>query len=78
MSFPEAERASEREAIWLDESVFRAGERGIDDVVTAIAKIQSNTAALAVANTVQKLALKSMQFKPVKTLMDFYISQSDK
>ncbi|MDJ0734076.1 MAG: DegT/DnrJ/EryC1/StrS family aminotransferase [Nostocaceae cyanobacterium] len=78
MSFPEAERASEGEAIWLDESVFRAGQQGIDDVITAIAKIQSNTAALAVANTVKKLAVKSMQFKPVKALMDFYISQSNK
>lgn len=78
MSFPEAERASDREAIWLDESVFRAGKQGIDDVVTAIAKIQSNTTALAVANTVKKLAVKSMQSKPIKALMNFYISQSDK
>ena len=76
MSFPEAERASREEAIWLDESVFRAGKQGIDDVVTAIAKIQSNTAALAVANTVKKLAIKSMQFKPVNTLMDFCTSQN--
>lgn len=78
MSFPEAERASENEAIWLDESVFRAGKQGIDDVITAISKIQSNTTALAVANTVKKLAVKSMQTKPVKALMDFYVSQSDK
>lgn len=78
MSFPESERASEREAVWLDESVFRAGQQGIDDVVTAITKIQSNTDALAVANTVKNLAVKSMQFKPVKAFMDFYISRSDK
>ena len=77
MKFPEAERASEREAVWLDESVFRAGQQGIDDVVTAIAKIQSNTAALAIANSVQKLAVKSLQLKPVQTLMDFFLSQND-
>lgn len=76
MSFPEAERASEREAVWLDESVFRADKQGIDDVVTAIAKIQSNITALAVANNVKNLAVKSMQFKPVKALMDFYVFQS--
>ena len=78
MSFPEAERASEHEAVWLDESVFRAGKQGIDDVVTAIAKVQANTAPLAVANTAKKLAVKSLQFKPVKALVDFYVSQSDK
>lgn len=78
MSFPEAERASNSEAVWLNESVFRAGRQGIDDVVTAIAKIQANTTPLAVANTAKKLAVKSLQFKPVKTLVDFYVSQSDK
>jgi dTDP-4-amino-4,6-dideoxygalactose transaminase len=42
MSFPEAERACEHEAVWLDESVFRAGQQGVDDAVAAIAKIQAN------------------------------------
>lgn len=40
MSLPEAERACEREAIWLDESVFRSGRAGVDDAVAAIRKIQ--------------------------------------
>jgi dTDP-4-amino-4,6-dideoxygalactose transaminase len=70
MKLPEAERASEREAIWLDESVFRAGEQGIEDVVMAIAKIQANTTALTLANSVKTLAVKSLQFKPVQALMD--------
>lgn len=48
-SFPEAERACEHEAVWLDESVFRAGKQGIDDVVKALKKIQNNTPALKVA-----------------------------
>jgi dTDP-4-amino-4,6-dideoxygalactose transaminase len=39
MHFPEAERASEREAVWLDESVFRAGRQGVDDAVAALQKI---------------------------------------
>jgi dTDP-4-amino-4,6-dideoxygalactose transaminase len=30
MSFPEAERACEREAVWLDESIFRAGPEGVE------------------------------------------------
>lgn len=43
---PQSERASQKEAIWLDESVFRAQEQGIDDVVSAIAKIQRNAQTL--------------------------------
>lgn len=49
MHFPEAERACEREAVWLEECVFRAGRRGIDDAVAAIRKIQANAKALAKA-----------------------------
>jgi len=47
MHLPEAGRACEREAVWLDECVFRAGRQGIDDAVAAIAKIQSRATELA-------------------------------
>ncbi len=47
MSYPQAERAAEREAVWLDESVFRAGRKGIHDVVAALQKVQENAPALA-------------------------------
>jgi dTDP-4-amino-4,6-dideoxygalactose transaminase len=47
MNLPEAERACEREAVWLDECVFRAGSQGVDDAVAAIAKIQASAAELA-------------------------------
>ena len=40
MKLPAAERACEHEAVWLDENVFRAGPKGVDDVVTAIKKIR--------------------------------------
>lgn len=46
MSFPEAERACEREAVWLDECVFRAGRRGVDDAVAALHKIQAHASEL--------------------------------
>jgi dTDP-4-amino-4,6-dideoxygalactose transaminase len=49
MSFPEAERACEHEAVWLDESVFRAGRKGVDDAVNAIRKIQADSVELAKA-----------------------------
>ncbi len=49
MSFPEAERACEREAIWLDESIFRAGHQGVDDAVAALSKIQENASELVAA-----------------------------
>ncbi|MBI3151361.1 MAG: DegT/DnrJ/EryC1/StrS family aminotransferase [Chloroflexi bacterium] len=40
MNLPEATRACEHEAVWLDESIFRAGRQGVDDAVAAIKKIQ--------------------------------------
>jgi dTDP-4-amino-4,6-dideoxygalactose transaminase len=46
MNLPEAERACEHEAVWLDENIFRAGPEGVDDAVEAIKKIQRNTAEL--------------------------------
>lgn len=46
MSFPEAERATEREAVWLDESIFRAGQKGVDDVIAALKKVLANRAEL--------------------------------
>lgn len=49
MHFPEAERASEHEAIWLEESVFRDGKAGVDDVVVALKKVQRSAALLTAA-----------------------------
>ncbi len=46
MQLPEATRACEHEAVWLDEAVFRAGPQGVDDAVSAIKKIQRNAAEL--------------------------------
>ena len=46
-SLPEAERAGERESIWLDERVFRAGPGGIDDVAPALKKIQDQSTELS-------------------------------
>jgi predicted kinase len=44
---PAAERACEHEAVWLDESIFRAGRKGVDDAVKAISKIRANARELA-------------------------------
>jgi L-glutamine:2-deoxy-scyllo-inosose/3-amino-2,3-dideoxy-scyllo-inosose aminotransferase len=46
MRLPAAERACEHEAVWLDENVFRAGQKGVDDAVAAIRKIQANAQEL--------------------------------
>lgn len=40
MHFPVADRAGSLESIYLDENVFRAGAKGIEDAVEAIAKVQ--------------------------------------
>jgi dTDP-4-amino-4,6-dideoxygalactose transaminase len=53
MNLPEASRACEHEAVWLDEAVFRCGPKGVDDAVAAIKKIQENARELAEAE--QKL-----------------------
>lgn len=47
MDLPEATRACEHEAVWLDEAVFRAGLQGVDDAVRALKKIQANAEELA-------------------------------
>ena len=49
MNFPVAERACEHEAVWLDEAIFRAGTRGVDDAVAALRKIQVNARELVEA-----------------------------
>jgi dTDP-4-amino-4,6-dideoxygalactose transaminase len=46
MSFPVAEQAALHEAVYLNENIFRAGSKGIQDVVEALAKIQSNASEL--------------------------------
>ncbi|HLB47919.1 MAG TPA: DegT/DnrJ/EryC1/StrS family aminotransferase [Anaerolineales bacterium] len=51
MDLPEAERACEHEAVWLDERVFRADRKGADDAVAAIKKIQLHAAQLNVSKT---------------------------
>jgi len=46
MNLPEATRACEHEAVWLDEAIFRAGPKGVDDAIEAIRKIQRNAEEL--------------------------------
>jgi dTDP-4-amino-4,6-dideoxygalactose transaminase len=47
MSFPVAEAAGERQAVYLNECVFRAGRQGVEDVVAALAKVRANAHELA-------------------------------
>jgi dTDP-4-amino-4,6-dideoxygalactose transaminase len=49
MSFPVAESAAEREAVYLNENIFRAGSRGIDDLLEALAKVQAHAEELTAA-----------------------------
>jgi dTDP-4-amino-4,6-dideoxygalactose transaminase len=46
MSFPVAEEAGLRRTVYLDESAFRAGRRGIEDAVEALAKVQRHAGEL--------------------------------
>ena len=54
MKLPEATRAGERESLWLEERVFRAGTKGIDDVAKALLKVQENRDDLAAWVAVKK------------------------
>lgn len=47
MSFPIAERASQKIAVWMGESIFRSGKEGVDDLVTALQKMANNQKELA-------------------------------
>lgn len=40
MRFPVADRAGSLESVYLDENIFRAGAKGVEDAVEAIAKVQ--------------------------------------
>jgi len=40
--FPVAQRASEREAIWLDQSVLLGDRKGVDDAVAAVRKVRQH------------------------------------
>lgn len=42
MSLPVTERAAEEESVWMGESIFRAGPKGIDDLVAGIQKLVEN------------------------------------
>jgi dTDP-4-amino-4,6-dideoxygalactose transaminase len=46
MNLPEATRASEHDAVWLDEAIFRCGAKGVDDAINALKKIQNNSMEL--------------------------------
>lgn len=51
MSFPVAERASWVESVWMGESIFRSGEKGVDDLVAGLKKLADNRADLANYNS---------------------------
>ena len=47
MSFPVAEAAGERTAVYLNESIFRSDEAGVEHAIEAIAKVQRLAADIA-------------------------------
>jgi dTDP-4-amino-4,6-dideoxygalactose transaminase len=54
MSFPVAERACEHEAVWLEESIFRADRQGVDDTVKALQKLAESQEELAKLAEIRK------------------------
>jgi dTDP-4-amino-4,6-dideoxygalactose transaminase len=48
MSLPVTERASQVESVWMGESIFRAGSKGIDDLIAGVRKLAENKEELSV------------------------------
>ncbi len=42
MSLPVTERASQVESVWMGESIFRSGHKGVDDLINALDKLVEN------------------------------------
>jgi dTDP-4-amino-4,6-dideoxygalactose transaminase len=60
MHFPVTERASQSEAVWMGESIFRSGQDGIDDLVAGLIKLGKCQDQLAKLEAFRKdLLLKS-------------------
>lgn len=55
MSFPVAEHASGWESVWMKESIFRAGRKGVDDLIAGIRKLDKHR------NFLSKLAIKHQE-----------------
>ncbi len=55
MNFPVAENAAQHTAVWLGESVFRAGPKGVDDAVAALRKIYEQRESLASRSIEKKI-----------------------
>jgi len=47
MSFPVTEQAAEATSVWMGESIFRAGSKGIDDLVAGVQKLVENREELS-------------------------------
>jgi len=47
MCFPVVEKASKEESVWMGESVFRSGEKGVDDLIRGLNKLIANRSELA-------------------------------
>jgi hypothetical protein len=54
MNLPVTEQATEQEAVWLDENIFRAGRKGVEDAVKAIQKLAENRAEMEVLEQKRK------------------------
>ncbi len=46
MSLPVTMQASQEQAVWMGESIFRSGKQGIDDLIIALYKLTENRAEL--------------------------------
>jgi len=47
LSLPVIEQASQKEAVWIGEAIFRSGKTGVDDLIAGLNKLVENQAALS-------------------------------
>ena len=71
MSFPVAERASERVSVWMGESIFRAEKQGIDDLVAGIQKMGNHQDELAKLTTAKSEMIETIGYLDLNKLAEF-------
>ena len=47
MRFQWLKKLAKEEAVWVNESIFRDGQRGVDDLVSALQKVKNHPDGLA-------------------------------
>ncbi len=71
MFFPVTERASQKESVWLKESLFRSSEKGVDDLIKALHKLAESQSELAKLSEIRQDMIKKYGKVETSRLSDY-------